>query len=173
MRLRRPWLVGILLLVPTAAFGHDHKADAFFGQSFAFGSLFIGSHETLAVPIEINDDRRLSFFVDLTVYKGSEDDERATRVLYMGGARWSHALGHPKTSKNLIFGHLLVGRLYDHLPDATPSNVVLGFGGGYEFEPDGKDTRWAPRGQLDIVFVKGGDNFVRLSGGVVYRWPKE
>ena len=175
MRVGRPCLTLIALLIPASLCADDHRADRFGGLSYGRGSSLFGIHLTDAVTFPGMRDYDISFFGDLSALFGSESGNRATRVTYTGGIRWTIAddVEDPKQQpKFLPFVQGSLGGVYNHVL-TSENDLALGLGAGFDYVPDRAGTRkaWAIRVQADY-FITGGEDFPRVSAGLVYRFPR-
>jgi hypothetical protein len=171
MRVRRLWLVVVVLLIPTAGRAHDHKADFFGAFSLAKGSTSKGAHEVLAVSLPMLD-HDLSVLFDSSFHVGSENGQRLTRIGYMIGARYTFP-GQPDVHKNRFSVHGLVGGVRSHADAQVDNDPAIAVGGGWEFvlRGDKAAAGWAYRLQADYVF-RSDDDFLRLSGGIAYLFKR-
>jgi hypothetical protein len=168
MRLRRTWLVLVLLLVaPTAASAHTHVWDIFFGPSYANASNLSGFHIAFALaPAQDETSKNLSIVADTSVHFGTHEQKDLTRVMFSGGLRYTP---HDATDRHLTSVQVLVGRVWDR-NDFDDAGFGVTFGALYEYLLSGYDGRgWAFRGQGDFV-VNQVDKFPRLSAGLAYHW---
>jgi hypothetical protein len=169
LRIRRSWLAVVLMLLlqPTLARAHDHTADLFGAFSFARASNLWGLHESLALTLPSPSNRDLSLVADLSLHIGTHDDKDLTRVTFLGGFRYT--LSGRRLLKHLVSFHALAGGVHDGGP-ASGTEPALALGGGYEYLPRGSESAagWGFRVQGDYV-ISGGENFPRLSAGIVYR----
>ncbi len=167
MRIRRPWLVVVvLLLTPAAASADDHTADFFGAFAFAHASKLWGIHTSLAIALPEVVHQDLSLVADLTLHIGTHDEQDVTRVTYMGGIRYTPTgMRHPR---HQVFGQVLGGGVHDGGP-ATSNKWALAVGGGYEYLFREKSRGWGVRGEVDRVFVRDREDFLRVSAGIVYR----
>jgi hypothetical protein len=176
MRVRRPWLFLLVLLVPGIARADDHKADVMAALSYGNGSTTWGPHVSAACVLPVLD-RRLSVLGDMSSHFGSDDGNDADRVAMMGGFRFTAT--KPGTySEHQPFGHVLLGAVHSH-EGGEDTDFAVAFGGGYEFVPNraAKSSGATPghegvafRVQLDYL---AGAGFFRFSGGVVYRFKRD
>jgi hypothetical protein len=174
VRLQRPWLVLAVLLIPAAAVADDHRADRFGGLSFGRGSVLVGAHVADAITLPKLANKDLALIGDLSVHFGSSG--ALTRVAGLGGLRLTLARdGQPPRDepKLLPFAVVLLGAVHTNGPDANDTAFAGGVGGGVDYLPRRGASRgaWGMRGQLDYL-LKGGEDFVRLSVGVVYRFKE-
>jgi hypothetical protein len=175
MRVRRPCLVLLTLLIPVAASADDHFADLYGGVSFAHGSVLIGPQVTFARTVKTPLDKLISVVADFSTQTGSEDDLDQKRLGFMGGVRFTFPPSHH--SKHVPFVQTLVGGVNTDDETAVPTedgtDVAFALGFGYEFVPN-RDSRteeaaWAVRVQAERVFVNSVGDFWRFSSGVVFR----
>ncbi|MGH9386289.1 MAG: hypothetical protein ACRD2N_18595 [Vicinamibacterales bacterium] len=169
MRIRRLWLVVVVLFMPTAARAHDHTADFFGGFSYADASKLWGFHTQLGTTLPWLD-YDLSAVGDLTIHVGTHDRADLTRVTFLGGLRYTPT--KTRLLKNVVSFHALLGGVHD--ADADSSNdLALAVGVGWEYLPKGKDSAagWGVKVQADYAFSQG-ESFPRVSAGVVYRIKK-
>jgi hypothetical protein len=172
MRLQRSWLILAVLLIPAAAGADDHRADRFGGFSFARGSTLFGAHVTDAITLPKPANQDLALLGDLSVHFASGGD--LARVTALGGLRFTVARDGQtpqQQPKVLPFALVLLGAVYSNDRGADNTAFAAGFGGGLDYVPRRGAPReaWGLRGQVDYLF-KGGEDFLRFSAGVVYRF---
>ena len=167
MRFRRlPIVVVVLLLVPTVARAHDHTADFFSAFCYAYDSNLFGVQQALSVTSPKPGNKDLSIVFDTSVHMGKHEGDSRTRVLIMGGVRYTLTqLLDP--DRHLVTAHFLAGGMRDG-GAVTTADPAVAFGGGYEYLKNGTATGLGFRFQFDYV-VSGGQDFPRFSGGIVYR----
>ena len=169
MSARRLWLAMVILLVPVAADAHLHKADLYAGGSLARGSTLGGIQETISITLP--NLSPLSILGDLSFHFGSREDEDVSRFAFMTGLRWMLAVRGD--NRHLAYGQFLVGGVHDQVGMlATTTEPAVALGGGYEFDPNGEESRFAARFQIEYV-VSGGEDFPRASAGIVYRFRRQ
>jgi hypothetical protein len=171
MRARRlSIVVVVLLLVPTVARAHDHTADFFAGFCYAYDSNLFGVQQAMAItlPKQRPGAKRVSVVFDTSAHMGEHKGEDRTRVLILGGVRYTLTqLIDPH--RHLLTAHFLAGGLRDGGMTRTSGDFATAFGGGYEYLQQRDDPRGLGfRLQFDYV-VSGGADFPRISGGIVYR----
>lgn len=172
MRVGRPCLTLIALLIPASLCADDHRADRFGGLSYGRGSRLLGVHFTDAVTFPRMADYNVSFLGDVSVLFGSESGSDVTRLTYAGGIRWTIAEDPKQQPKFLPFVQGFFGGVYNHAL-TRDNDVALGLGAGFDYVPDrgGDRQAWAIRVQADY-FITGGEDFPRVSAGLVYRFPR-
>lgn len=177
MRIRRPWLVLVLLLVPTIARAHNHFADVCFGVSDAHESMLVGPFVTVSKTFETSTDsklRNLSLIGDLSTHWGSHDDLDVRRVFFMGGLRYTFA--GDQHQKHLPFVEVLLGGVHNKDDDGNgnsegDADPALAIGAGYEHVMSGSPYGWGIRVQGGYI-VRPGDVTPRISVGLVKRFGK-
>lgn len=177
----RPWLVLAALFIPAgAAHADDHSADLYGAFSYCDGSSLWGFHESYALTVA--DNKRYSVLTDLSLHFGSHDASTATRVTYLVGPR----VTLPRRvvpAPNKVHVHLLVGGVHTNAGVAASKGFAVALGGAWESLPGNfpgnrnaltlDERKWGLRAQVDYVITVGeGDNFPRVSGGIVYRFKK-
>jgi hypothetical protein len=161
---RRCLVVVVLLLIPTAARAHDHVADFFGAFCYAHASNLAGVQQSLAIALPFWE-KDISFVTDTSFHVGKHDGEPLTRVSYLLGLRYTPTgMQHPS---HLFSVHGLVGGVRDGGLN-TNNDWAVALGGGYEYLLDGNPEGWGFRTQVDYV-ISGGENFPRISGGIVFR----
>lgn len=174
MRGPRPWLaLLVLLFIPQSAAADDHRAE-FFAAAFSFvpGSLLLGPHIAVGMPIEGVLDDNLAVVGDFSVHFGSDEDE-GKRATFAGGIRYSFAKPDFPTMVNSA--RVLMGGVYGS--DAFDSGTDFAILVGYEFEYVPQRSKsvegWGLRGQVDrVIRTDDKEDFWRFSAGFVYRWKK-
>ena len=174
MRIRRLWLVLVLLLVPTAARAHDHFADVCFGVSLAHESILVGPFATVSKTFKTSTDsklRNVSLIGDLSTHWGSHDDIDVRRVFFMGGLRYTFA--GESHQKHLPFVEVLLGGAHNDDDDGSDADAdpALAIGAGYEHVMSGSPGGWGIRVQGGYI-VRPGDITPRISVGFVKRFKK-
>lgn len=172
----RPWLTLAALLIVTAPVqADDHRADLYWGFSYAEGSQLWGLHQSAAWQSSLAD-RRLSLVGDLSVHVGSRDGSDATRVTYLVGPRYTVRVEGTPQKVHLYF---LGGGV--RTTDGTEEGAnrrALAFGAAWEIFPSEflgnkreslEDRKWGFHLQADYV-VTSGDDFPRISGGITFRF---
>ena len=168
MRVRRPWLVVVMLLVPAVAGAHGHKADFYAAASRTTGSSLWGPQTTLSITSPIPTSLDMSILGDFSAHVGEENSVDMTRLAFMIGTRWTASIRG--NDKHLGYGQVLGGGVHDHVGGTDATHRALAFGAGYEFDPEGEDSAFAVRFQIEYVKVfGGGEDFPRTSVGIVYR----
>lgn len=181
MRVRRPWLLLMVLLIPgvlftpAAAHADDHRAELFAaGFSFVPGSLLLGPHVAFGMTLPKPGSKDFSVVTDFSTHFGPDEDT-GKRVTFAAGGRWSATL---RDHFELVHSaRALLGGVYG--TDLGVGDTDFAFLVGYEAEYIPNRTRaayegWAFRAQADYVVRKGdSENFFRFSTGVVYRWHKD
>jgi hypothetical protein len=171
MRVQRPWLFLLVLLVPAIALADDHKADVAGAVSYGNGSTTWGPHVMAACSLPFLD-HNLSVLGDFSAHFGSDDGSDADRVSLMGGVRYTFAKAK-SYPKHVPFGHVLLGTVHSH-EGGEDTDFAVAFGGGYEFVPyrsaNPRQEGVAFRVQADYL---AGAGFFRFSGGVVYRFKPD
>src|SRR5688572_2186474 len=115
MRIGRPWLVVVvLLLMPTTARAHDHTADFYWGLCYANASSLFGPHVSVAMTVPNVLERDLSVVGDVAAYMGTHDDLDLTRVTFMGGIRYTPT--GMRLLRHVGGFHFLVGGVRDGGP---------------------------------------------------------
>ena len=165
MRVRRLWLALVICLIPNAAGAHLHKADLYAGAGLSRGSTLGGVQQTIAITFPALT--KLSILGDFSVYLGSREDSEVTRLAFMTGFRFTH----PLTSTHLTFAQFLTGGLRDQVGATESTDPAVAFGAGYEWNPEGEESSFAARFQIEYVVSSGAD-FPRASAGLVYRFRK-
>jgi hypothetical protein len=175
MRVRRPWLLMVALLIPGAASADDHRADIFAAAfSSVHGSLLLGPHVAFGKSLPESVPAWFNVVGEFSTHFGP-DEETGKRVAYAVGGRVSYpTLTHHKLVHS---GRVLVGSVYGTERGEGDKDFSGVFGYEAEYIPTRTDDPyegWAFRAQIDYV-VRQGDskNFVRFSTGVVYRWKHD
>ena len=178
-------VVLFVLLMSTAAYADDHRADIYSGFSWAQGSSLFGVQESYAFLVPQVTNKDLTIVGDFAVNFGSNAGTDLTRVTFLAGPRVS--LGLRENKKNVFFGHALAGVVYtNNAGGAVQGNdFAVGLGGGWELLPTRKpndpkataqtqlENLWGLRVQVDYVIRSGeAENFARVSVGVIYRLYK-
>jgi hypothetical protein len=176
MRVRRPWLLLVLLLLPSAARADDHTAE-FYAAGFSFvpGSFLIGPHvafgKTIELPRYKGFDKNLSIVGDFSTHFGPNEEE-GKRVTFAVGGRVSATIRD--YFKLVHSGRALVGGVYGTDRPEPETNLAFLFGYEAEWMPGRRTLEyegWGFRAQVDWVVRKGdAENFARVSTGFVYRW---
>lgn len=173
MRIQQPWLVLAVLFFPAAAHADDHRADRFAAFSRASGSSLFGVHLTDAIILPMaNTQKDLALLGDLSVHFGSRNENDVTRVTFLGGLRWTFAKeidARKERPKLLPFVHVLLGGVYTNDGAANGTDPAVGLGAGVDYVRRGAAREaWATRLQVD--YIQGGEGFLRVSAGLVYRF---
>lgn|SRR5262249_15319289 len=173
MSIRRTGLLVlvIVLLAPAAAFATGHNADLSGGGGGASGSKFWGFHEVIAKTCP---QRKLAVLGDLSIYKGSENGIEQTLIGWMGGVRWTFALGPEKRDTNprvTVSPHALVGAFHTN---GAAGVFSFAAGGAVDFmlgNHASNEAGWGARFMTDYV-VRHGDahNLTRFSFDAVYQF---
>ena len=153
------------LLVPAIASADGHRAGIFGGGSYLKASSLGGVHATFDV-VPKDTLKNFTLIGDFAIHSGTHDEVDGTIKMFFGGVGWAfpandttshvpgvHAVfGGVNGGGDTVFG-TAIGGSYQYILDRS-ANKQLGF-----------------RVQVDGVFPKGaGDNFLRVSGGVVFRF---
>jgi hypothetical protein len=166
MQIRRFWLVTIALLIPGSAGAHEHRMDLYGGFAIQSGSVLVGAHTALAVPLpkDQGEIRRVSVIVDTSLHGGS-DDKRKSNIL--GGVRYTFA--RALEQKALPFVQVLFGAAESEERDVSDWDGAVAIGAGVERILWGTaESGWGVRGQADIIV--SGDSGARVSFGFYKRW---
>jgi hypothetical protein len=175
MRVRRPWLLVLLLVFfPGNVRADDHTASAYAGAAPIPGSLLIGPHFTFSKPFEHVLDGNLSAIGDLSLSFGTDDDD-GKRVIWGGGVGWTFVKGDDRPTLVPAAHFLVVGVTRDDAPGSrTNLGGVLGLELEYlPFRARKQEEGWGVRAQADWVFADDQKAFARFSAGVVYRWHRD
>ncbi len=182
----RPWLVLAALFIQVAsAHADDHSAEFFGAAAYADGSHLWGFTVASAFtpyPRHYAGPKLLSVVMDTSAHFGSHEGATFRRTTYLFGPRvtFSQAPSNP----HKVHAQVLFGGVHTNDAGLGSDDLAVAFGGAYEWLPGGlfsnsrgsrvEAYRWAVRGQVDYVTV-GGDreNFLRVSGGLVYRITKD
>ena len=162
--LRRLWVVLAFLLVPAAASADDHRA--FFGAGSALHASTLGGFHASGEVRPLHLDATwggLTIIGDFSLHSGTHEGADVTFKTVAGGVGWRVATADGKHA----------GRVHGLFGGANAegnTEFVTILGGAYEFVPGGTASRFAIRGQVDGIIPKEGDKFVRISGGVVFRF---
>lgn len=172
MRIRRPWLVLVAVLMPSVTHAHDHFADLYGAASLMFGSAHPGLHVSFSKTLPQVEEaaaadvvKRLTFVGDFSAHwEAGEGDRR--NVNYLGGLRYTFA----KTahSSKLPFVHLMLGGVHTKSAGQGDGDAALALGGGFEYIPSGSPGGFGFRVQADYI-VRPGDVQPRVSAGIVWR----
>jgi len=146
-----------MLLLPSEARAHRHRAGAFGGYSWDKGSTLQGfqfSGEWMlqgTTPAGTKVTRPFSLFGDFGANWGSHERGDRTQVGLMGGLRARWPFGG---SKKVVqpFAHLVLG--FVHTQDSAPNASDSAWGPGAGF---GVDVRLG-----DGLFLRGEFDYVRL-----------
>jgi hypothetical protein len=186
MRIRRSWLILVVLLAaPAAARADDHRMDFAFAPSFKSGSNLFGFHGAITLtalsptvaplPQDIAQKtigrRNLSLVpLDLSMHFGDDDQDNDERhITFLGGVRYTftwreHQGGMP-------YMQILAGGIHTKINDVGDFEPALAIGAGWDTifgRGPTSEGRWGVRLQGDYI-VQGGQISPRLSGGVVWR----
>lgn len=181
MRIRRSWLVLVILLIaPAGVRADDHTMDFYGGGSGKRGSGLFGFHGaitlTARLPTEAaakpEDIARRNFSVvplDFSIHKGDDDQDNDERhITFMGGVRYTftwkeHQGGMP-------YMQILAGGIHTKINDVGDLEPALAIGAGWDTIFGRTPTthgNWGVRLQGDYI-VHGGQISPRLSAGVVW-----
>ena len=172
-------LVPLLLPARAHASGHWYSVAATPSGHGGLSTLWGGS---VSGERAFRNKDRKTWFVDLGVHAGSHETSSLTQYSAMGGLRYAfprlyrvdeHTVDPHNWYALDWFVHPLVGGVWTREgTNSYQGDFALGFGGGadYLFSPSG-----GLRLQVDYVWLfreAGGEDFVRISVGVVYRFEK-
>jgi hypothetical protein len=181
MRIRRSWLVLVVLLVaPAGARADDHRMDFAFAPSFKRGSSLFGVHGAITltalsptVASQPPDIARKNFSLvplDFSIHTGDDDQDNDERhITFMGGVRYTftwkeHQGGMP-------YMQILAGGIHSKINDVGDLEPALAIGAGWETifgRSPTTEGKWGVRLQGDYIVHDGQIN-PRLSAGVVWR----
>ena len=186
MRLRRSWLVlVVLLVVPAGARADDHRMDFAFAPSFKRGSSLFGFHGAITltalsptVASQPPDIARRNFSLvplDFSIHTGDDDDDDddedndKREITFMGGVKYTftwreHQGGMP-------YMQILAGGIHTKINDVGDLEPALAIGAGWENifgRGPNNEGKVGVRFQGDYI-VHGGQISPRLSAGVVWR----
>ena len=166
---RRLCFVFALLLVPTAAHAHDHKAAAFLGFSFADASILPGAQFSWeqAIPPK----RNVTFVGDVNFNAGEHENVDVKRFVYLFGARYSFVKEHA-VARFIPSVHFLGGSVIDDAGPQQGGRAAIAVGGAFDilFKPERGNPGWGVRFQAEFV-PNTGKNYWTYSSGLVYRIP--
>lgn len=178
MRIRRSWLVlVVLLLAPAEARADDHTMDFSGGPSGKWGSNLFGFHGTFTLTSLSPLEARKNFSlvpIDFSVHWGDDDEDEDNdndekHITFMGGVRYTF------TWKDLQGGmpymQILAGGIHTKINDVGDLEPALAIGAGWENifgRVDQYTGKWGVRVQGDYI-VHAGQINPRLTVGVVRR----
>lgn len=172
MLLRRLCIIALaFVLIPAVANADGHRAGFFGGGSYLKASSLGGFHVSGDIVFgdvtTANAYKYFSLVGDFSLHKGTHDGGDATIKLFMGGV--SKKFAASDTSPHVGSIHGLLGGANG----AGDTTFVGAVGGAYEFIAHREaDKQVGFRVQVDGIFPKDGDNFLRASAGVIFRFKK-
>ncbi|MGH9201087.1 MAG: hypothetical protein ACRD2A_07615 [Vicinamibacterales bacterium] len=181
MRIRRSWLVLVVLLVaPAGVRADDHRMDFWASPSFKRGSNLFGVHGAItltalsptvgSLPPEIARRNFSLVPLDFSMHFGDDDQDNDERhITFMGGVRYTftwreHQGGMP-------YMQILAGGIHTKMNDLGDLEPALAIGAGWDNifgRSPTSEGKWGVRLQGDYI-VHGGQISPRLSAGVVWR----
>lgn len=165
---RRFCFVIALLLVPTAAHAHDHKAAAFLGFSFADASNLPGTQFSWDQAIPSNHKVNIVGSVDF--HGGEHENVDIKRFVYLVGARYEFVkIGvGVEPSRFVPSVHFLTGSVIDNAGPQQGGSAAIAMGGALDILKQKVDSPWGVRLQAEFV-VNSGKNYGKYSAGLLYR----
>jgi hypothetical protein len=177
MRIRRLWLVLVVLLVaPAGVRADDHRMDFYGGGSGKRGSGLFGVQGAITLtarPENVGAPKNFSLVpIDFSMHWGDDDQDNDERhITFLGGVRytftWKDHQGY------MPFMQILAGGIHTKIGDVGDLEPALAISGGFDNifrrnqTPEGT---WGVRLQADYI-VHGGQINPRVSVGVVKRIP--
>jgi hypothetical protein len=174
MRVRRPWLALVVLLVPAGAHSGDHRFGVFIAPSYlrAKGSTdHLGGWHVSGEATLKKTKRRLSFIGDVSIHPfGSDGDKDLTQVTFITGTRWTF-LAERKYSPSVHFMAIGAVLRTEGKLDVSTATGAIAVGLALDFVP-AKEGPWGLRAQIDYVVPYASDleSSVRVSVGWMYRF---
>jgi hypothetical protein len=160
---RRLCFVIALLLVPTAAHAHDHKAAAFLGFSFADASNLPGVQFAWEQTIPAN--KNVTILGDVNFNAGEHENVDIKRFVYLLGARYTFAKPDSKFAPSV---HFTGGSVIDDAGPQQGGSAAIAVGGAFDILKDHRASGWGVRLQAEFV-VNSGKNYGKYSAGLIYR----
>jgi len=163
---RRLCFVIALLLVPTAAHAHDHKAAAFLGFTDApDASNLPGVQFSWEQAIPAN--RKVNIVGDVDFHGGEHENVDIKRFVYLVGASYSF-VNIDDPSRFVPSVHFLTGSVIDNAGPQQGGSAAIAMGGALDILKGKHAAPYGVRLQAEYV-VNSGQNYWKYSAGMIFR----